>query len=209
MIDKALTAEQQAQVRAVCMDMWAAYLSLAKEKLSHAQVVHDKFHLIKYLNEAIDKVRRREVKKESELKHSRYILLKNEENLTEHQRVKFEAIKAANYEVSRAWMVRENFKSIFKNGSQKESGRIFQQWHESVKTTGIKEVIKVAEMFKSHLSGVLNAMTTTITNAMAERLNGKIQLLKTVAREYRKFENFRTAILFFYGKLDMLPFKYR
>jgi transposase len=205
LIDKALTVEQKAQVRTISMDMWEAFLSLAKEKLPEAEIVHDKFHLIKYLNEAIDKVRRREVKKEVELKDSRYALLKNEENLTEKQRIKFAAIRAANYEVSRAWEVRENFKEVFKNASLEESESIFWEWSESVKATEIKEVIKVAEMFANHLKGVLNAMTSNLSNAMAERLNGKIQLLKTVARGYRKFDNFRSAILFFYGKLSLFP----
>ena len=49
----------------------------------------------------------------------------------------------------------------------------------------------------------------TTSNAMAERLNGKIQLLKSVGRGYRKFENFRSAILFFYGKLSLFPLKYQ
>ena len=71
-------------------------------------------------------------------------------------------------------------------------------------------------MFANHLNGVLNAMTTTFSNAMAERLNGKIQLLKSIARGYRKFENFRNAILyfyfyfyFFYGNLNLYPLKAR
>ena len=157
------------------------------------------------MNEAIDKVRRREVKKHEELKESRYALLKNEANLTQKQRIKFEAIRKANFEVSRAWEARENFKEIFTNKTLAESEIIFAEWHQAVKNSGIKEVIKVAEMFANHLRGVLNAMISTVSNAMAERLNGKIQLLKTVGRGYRKFANFRSAILFFYGKLDLFP----
>jgi transposase len=209
LIDKALTEEQKKAVKRISLDMWQAFISVAEEKLPEAEIVHDKFHLIKYLNEAIDKVRRREVKKHAELKESRYALLKNEENLTQKQRIKFEEIRAANYEVSRAWEARENFKEVFKNAGFEESESIFWEWYQSVKTTKINEVIKVAEMFVEHLRGVLNAMTSSLSNAMAERLNGKIQLLKTVARGYRKFENFRSAILFFYGKLSLLPLNCR
>ena len=162
---------------------------------------------LKYLNEAIDKVRKREVKTHEELKHSRYAMLKNEANLTEKQRIKFAEIRSANFEVSRAWEARENFKEVFKNANFEESEAIFQEWHKSVKVTEIKEVMKVAEMFARHLKGVLNAMTSSFSNAMAERLNGKIQLLKAIGRGYRKFENFRSAILFFYGKLDLFPLK--
>lgn len=218
LINTGLTEEQREKVEKVTMDMWAAYLAGAKSELPQAEIVHDKFHLIKYLNEAIDQVRRKEVKKYKkedevgkleQLKNSRYAMLKNEENLTDQQRVKFEAIKAANYEVSRAWQARENFKEVFKNASLEESEAIFYEWFKTVKESGIKEVIKVAEMFANHLRGVLNAMTSGFSNAMAERLNGKIQLLKSIARGYRKFENFRSAILFFYGKLDLFPLNSR
>lgn len=202
---KGLTAEQREQVKKISMDMWEWFQVVAEEKLPNAEIVHDKFHLIKYLNEAIDKVRRREVKEHEELKDSRYALLKNEENLTEKQRVKFEEIRKANFEVSRAWEARENFKEIFKNKTREESQAIFEEWHQAVKNSGIEEVIKVAKMFANHLRGVLNAMTSDVSNAIAERLNGKIQLLKSIGRGYRKFENFRSAILFFYGKLNLFP----
>jgi transposase len=205
LIETTFTEEQRKAVKTISMDLWQAFISMAEEKLPDAEIIHDKFHLIQYLNEAIDKVRRREVKEHAELKESRYALLKNKENLTAKQRIKFEEIRAANYEVSRAWEARENFREVFKNASLEESEAIFRVWSEAVKKSGIKEVMKVEETFASHLRGVLNAMTSDLNNAMAERLNGKIQLLKSIARGYRKFENFRSAILFFYGKLSLFP----
>jgi len=205
LLEKGLTVEQRNQIEEISMDMWEWFRVAAEEKIPQAEIVHDKFHLIKYLNEAIDKVRRREVKEHEELKESRYALLKNEENLTQKQRIKFEEIRKANFEVSRAWEARENFKEIFTNKTLEESQIIFEEWHQAVKNSVIKEVIKVAEMFANHLRGVLNAMIGDVSNAIAERLNGKIQLLKAVGRGYRKFTNFRSAILFFYGKLDLFP----
>jgi transposase len=185
--------------------MWEWFRVAAEENIPQTEIVHDKFHLIKYLNKAIDQVRRCEVKEHEELKESRYVLLENKENLTEKQKIKFEEIRAANFEVGRAWEARENLKEIFKNKTFEESEAIFQQWHQAVKKSGIAEVIKVAEIFANHLRGVLNVMTSEVSNAMAERLNGKIQLLKAIGRGYRKFANFRSAILFFYGKLDLFP----
>jgi transposase len=82
------------------MDMWPAYINSAEELLPNAAITHDRFHLIMYGNKAIDQVRRREVKQHDELKNSRYALPKNPENLTEKQRIKFETITGANYEVS-------------------------------------------------------------------------------------------------------------
>lgn len=60
-------------------------------------------------------------------------------------------------------------------------------------------------MFNNHVVEVVNALITNLTNAMAERLNGKIQELKTVGRGYGTFSNFRSAILFLNGRLDLYP----
>ena len=60
-------------------------------------------------------------------------------------------------------------------------------------------------MFSKHMVGVVYSLVSSYSNAMAERLNGKIQFLKTSARGYRNFDNFRSAILFFYGGLDVYP----
>lgn len=205
LLEQVITPENRDFVETVSLDMWKAYLSSVEEILPKADIVHDRFHLIKYLNDAIDKVRRREVKHHEELKNSRFVLLKNKENLTDNQQIIFEHIQAANYQVSKAWRVREDFKDIFASASIEDAFPLFIKWGASVLNTNIKEVIKVAKMFNNHLKGVINALTQRYSNAMAERLNGKIQEIKTVGRGYRTFANFRSAILFFHGGLDLYP----
>ncbi len=195
------------KVETISMDMWKPYISTVSAFLPNVKIVHDRFHLIKYLNDAIDKVRKREVKIHEELKHTKYVLLKNKANLTDKQHIKFEHIQAANYEVSKAWRVRENFRDIFGSSSIGEAFVLFIKWGASVLKTNIKEVIKVAKTFNNHLKGVCNALVENFSNAMAERLNGKIQEIKTVGRGYRTFKNFRSAILFFHGGLSLYPLK--
>lgn len=206
LLGECLSARQAQQVETISMDMWKAYMSMAQQKLPQAALVHDRFHLVKYLNEAIDKVRRREVKTQDQLIHSRYVLLKNKANLTEKQRIKFDAIQKANYQVSKAWQVRENFTGLFGKETRKEHGLLlFYQWAEQAICQGIKEVTKVVERFKRHSTGVINALVYSASNAMAERLNGKIQEVKSTARGYRTFDNFRSAVLFFHGDLQLYP----
>jgi|GEM_PF-947013 len=104
--NRILTETQLGQVTTISMDIrhgaqvLPAYIDTAEELLPNAAITHDRFHLIMYVNKAIDQVRRREVKRHDELKNTRYALLKNLENLTEKQRIKFESIIGANYEVS-------------------------------------------------------------------------------------------------------------
>lgn len=204
LFNRTLTETQLGQVTTISMDMWPAYINSAQELLPNAAITHDRFHLIMYLNKAIDQVRRREVKQHDELKNTRYALLKNPENLTEKQRIKFEAIIGANYEVSKAWQVRENFKDLFSCGKL-FAWTLYNKWTADSKRRKIKEIDKVVETFNNHISGVVNALIMNLSNAMAERLNGKIQELKTVGKGYRTFANFRSAILFFHGGLDLYP----
>jgi transposase len=208
LFDKSMTKEQQQNVKTISLDMWKAYISTSKSKLVNAEIVHDRFHLVKYLNTAIDKVRRREVKDNEELRNSRYALLKNQENLTEKQRIKFNAIKEANYQVSKAWQVKENFRDLFQKETSYINGfYLFIKWARNSLAKQITEVSKVVTMFKNHLQGVINALTKKYSNAMAERLNGKIQEIKSIGKGYRTFKNFRSAILFFNGGLNLYPLK--
>jgi transposase len=208
LLDKTFTKNQLESINTVSMDMWKPYMQSIDNKVPNAEIVHDKFHLIKYLNEAIDKVRRREVQKNEVLKNSRYILLKNEQNLTAKQQVKYQMIKDSNFEVTKAMNIRENFKSLF-DYCHEEGGaiEILKNWAQDSFLKCIKEMNKVITTFINHAWGIVNALISGLNNAMAERLNGKIQEIKLAARGYRTFQNFRSAILFFYGGLDIYPQK--
>lgn len=203
------TDRQLQAMNTVSMDMWQSYINATRDKCPNAEIVHDKFHLISYLNKSIDQVRRREVKYNDELINARYALLKNEENLTEKQKEKFELIKSANFQVSKAWLIRENFKELFEfYNNEQEALKLFINWAQDSFMQGIKEVNKIIMMLLNHVRGVVNALISNLNNAMAERLNGKIQELKFVGRGYRLFKNFRSAILFFHGGLDLYPLKW-
>ena len=205
LLDNALSESQKSKVETISLDMWKAFNTTVDEVLPKAKKVHDRFHLIKYLNEAIDKVRRREVKKNEALVNSRYSLLKNTGNLTKNQYFKFEEVLRLNTAVSYVWRLKESFKSLFGCKDYQEALNRFSDWNSFVLWEAIPELSKVATMFSNHIQGVCNALVETASNAMAERLNGKIQIIKTIGRGYRKFDNFRSAILFFNGGLNLYP----
>jgi len=205
----AFTPEQLDNIRTISMDMWQPYLNAAEECCAQAEIVHDKFHLVSYLNKGIDQVRRREVKQNPALKGSRYSLLKNEVNMTVNQRELFEQIKASNFQVSQVWHIRENFKELFgRTHNEKDALELLKNWATDSFRKGISEVNKIILMFLNHATGLINALISNLNNAMAERLNGKIQEIKFIAKGYRRFENFRSAILFFHGGLSLYPRKW-
>jgi len=206
LINKVLTNSQQKAVATISMDMWQSYINVSKELLSNASIVHDRFHLIKYLNKAIDQIRRKEVKDNPILKNARYVLLKNETNLTNKQQLKFDIIKRENLLVSTAWKARENFKGLFNyHNSKGEARLLLQLWINQTKQYTSKAILKVVDTFRNHFEGVANALCLKNSNALAERINGKIQEIKSSSRGYRTFENLRSAILFFHGGLSLYP----
>ena len=80
-------------------------------------------------------------------------------------------------------------------------------WTRDALRANIKEINEVIAMFECHKNGIINALITGVNNARAERLNGSIQELKTIGRGYNNTQNFRIAILFFHGNLDLVPHK--
>ncbi|MCP3849375.1 MAG: ISL3 family transposase [Gammaproteobacteria bacterium] len=205
LINNTLGEDQKQAVKKISMDMWKAYIKLATEEMPMADIVHDRFHLMKYLNEAVDKVRRRESKDQEELIGSRYLWLKNESNHTERQKIAFEAIDKTNFITGKAWQVKENFKSLFGCKAYQHAFDFLVLWGRNAVQTQIKEIIKVVKMFAKHGEGVINALINNLSNAMAERLNGKIQEIKTIGKGYRTFKNFRSVVLFFNGGLSLYP----
>jgi transposase len=205
LLNKNLSYEQKEQVEKVSVDMWDAFNNSVKEILPKSKIVHDRFHLIQYLNKAVDSVRRREVKIHQELKNSRYALLKNQHNLTLKQHFKFEEVLSLNTRVALAWRLKESFRGLFNSPNYEDAFNRYSDWVSFCNWEEIPEISKVTKMFSNHIVGVCNALVETLSNAMAERLNGKIQELKTVAKGYRTFLNFRSAILFFNGGLNLYP----
>lgn len=89
LLNNSLTSFQKFKVATISLDMWKAFNSAVDEILPKAKKVHDSFHVIKYLNEIVDNVRKREVKKNDVLRNSRYAILKNKFNLIKNQHFKF------------------------------------------------------------------------------------------------------------------------
>jgi transposase len=209
LMSRTFSKKQLSNIKTVCMDMWKSYMNAVSKSIPQAEIVHDKFHLIKYLNEAIDKIRRREVKENEILKYSKYTLLKSEEKRTEFQKDLFDEIMKSNLEVAKAHYAKETFKSLFnKHNDDYQAKENLKNWATTFYMMNISEINKVILMMLSHINGVVNAMISNHTNAMAERLNGKIQEIKLCGRGYRTFSNFRSAILFFHGGLQLYPLKW-
>lgn len=194
--------EYQPQIEVVNIDMWKPFMNVMRELSPYALQVHDKFHLVKKLSEAIDATRKDELKDNPILIKQKYTVLKNEQNRTEQQQRNFETIAKANLKTSKAWVVRENFKSVFKFNHWEDKLILYKNWLEDASKKNLKQVNKVLETFKRHHQGIVNAIVTGTTSGKHENLNGRIQAVLAKARGFLNFDRFKINIMFYFGKLD-------
>ena len=204
---KCLNQYQLEKVKTVTMDMWESFYKATKKALPQALIIHDRFHIAQYLTGMVDKTRISERIKHPELKGQKYNFTRNLENLSKSNQVKFtQALKVAE-KTAEAYVFKEAFREFFLIRNYKQAKIFLKKWCSKAFSTGNRHVIKVSKMIRNHKNRILNYIRSQRTNAMAENLNGRIQEVKFCARGFRRFQNFRNAILFFCGQLDMNPLK--
>lgn len=192
------------QIKDVSCDMSPAFIKGVKENLPNAEITFDKFHILKVLNEAVDLVRKQEVKEYEILKKTKYIFLKNRENLTPNQRKKLEELSISKLKLKtvKAYHIRENFQEIYKARNQKDFEDLLKKWYFWATHSRIKPVIYAAKTIKKHWDGVINWKKSLITNAILEGLNSVIQAIKAKARGFKTFKNFKIIAYLATGKLN-------
>jgi len=205
-----LTEEQLKEVEAIAMDMWRAYIKGAGRYLPNADIVHDRFHISQHLNQAIDKVRKQEHKalsreNDDTLKKSKYLWLTGFENLTEQMQIRFNELQALGLKVGRAHAIKETFDHFWDYRYPGCARKFFKQWYGWARRSKLEPVKRVAKMIHDHFENIITYLKHRITNAITEGFNGVIQTIKANARGFRNFENYRVAILFQCGKLDLKP----
>jgi transposase len=207
---KSLPERQRGKIKAVAMDMWRAYISATKSHAKQADIVFDRFHVSKHLNEAVDQVRRKENKAlrsqdDDSLTGTKQLWLFNPGNLSRKRRAELAELRRLGLATGRAWAIKEQLRRFWEYKYEGSARKFFDWWHGWAVRSRLKPIAGAAKMLKRHLDGLLNYIGHGITNAVSEGFNSKIQHVKYSARGFRSFANYRTRILFFCGKLALLP----
>jgi len=207
---QALGREGCAAIEAVAMDMWPAYINSTREHVPAAdeKIVFDKFHLAQHLGDAVDKVRRQEHRElsrqgDDRLKNSKYLWQKN--HLTGDQKQRFQTLRRSELKVARAWAIKELAMGLWNYVRRGWAEKMWNRWYAWAIRSRLEPIKRVARMIKRHWDGVMNAVTSNITNATSEGMNSKIQWIKRKACGYRNRDRFRSAIYFHLGGLDLYP----
>lgn len=209
---RTLSPEQKASVEAVAADFLQAYANAVEDVLPEADLVHDRYHATTYLTKAVNKVRVKEhralLSQGSELlKGTKFLWLTNPENWRKEQRRTYMEIKVDALQVGRAFAIKETFRHFWGYSYKGAAEKFFKRWFFWATHSKLKPVIKAAYTFKNHQQGLFTYFKHRITNATSEGINSKIQIIKAEARGFRNFENYRTAILFHCGGLNLAPHK--
>jgi len=200
------------------MDMSKAYEAGVAEHCRNAQVVFDKFHVIKNANEAVDKVRRAEVRLGGQgvweaLQKSQWLWRKNPENLTDKEQERMAKIKDKNLCTAKAYQMRLVLQDIYRSVNVASARHRFKVWCRWVrwvarfyKASLFASMLKMAQMIENHLAGILAHWKWGVTNAFMEGLNSVFSGTKRKARGYRSTTHLITMLYFVAGKLRLPQF---
>ncbi len=209
---ESLSEAQRSAIESVSMDMWPAFINATLESLPYAEnkIAFDKFHVAKYLGDAVDKVRRQEHKAlmaqgYEDLKGSKYDWLYNPSNMPRKQQAQFKVLRDSALKTARAWAIKELAMSLWHYVSKTWARKGWKQWLSWAVRSRLEPIKKVAKTIKAHLWGILNAIVLKVSNGPAEGLNSRIKMIKVRSRGFRNKERFANAIYFHLGGLDLYP----
>jgi len=210
------TPAQRASIEAVAMEMWEPYIQTVRTHVPDGatKIVFDKFHLVKHLHEAVDKVRRTEHRglvrqADTRLTGTKYLWLRRPSDFSPEQRRTFRQLLGSDLKVGRAWALKERFRHFWEYTYRGAAQTFFARWFWRATHSRLKPMAQVAWMIRRHLPNVLTYHRHRITNAGLEAVNATIQWVKKTARGFRNVEHFKTAIYFHCGGLNLYPLESR
>ncbi len=186
-------------LRVVCMDMWAPYANLVREYATNAQILFDRFHIVKHLHEAVEEVRRSEMRRLSlkervVFKRSRWLLLKNPWNLTGDQKERLSTMVRWNTPIVRAYYLKESFQLFWDYRQPARAKAHLEKWMRSAMGSRLEPFKKFVRTLRSHLDGILPWTTQRVSNGAVEGMNNKIKSISHRSFGFRSAKNFIAAI---------------
>jgi transposase len=188
-------------VQQFCCDMSPAFIKGIEENFPSASITFDKFHVMKIMNEAVDAVRREEQAINQVLRKTRFIWLKNPNNLTERQQKELGSLKDMNLKTVRAYNIKMSLAGFWNNWNSDIAGTYLKRWYFWATHSKLKPIVKAAKTMKRHWDGIMNYIDSRISNGVLEGINSIVQSLKASARGYRNISNFMTMIYIRCGDL--------
>jgi transposase len=194
-------------IRLAVMDMWKAFRNSTHRNAPQAAILFDKFHVMKHLGEALDKIRKAEYARLSDkqrqfIKGQKYTLLSHPQNLTGTAKKNLKLLLAANKRLNTAYLLKESFGQLWDYTREPWARKFFENWRASLKWQRLKPYEKFAEMIERHWDGIAAYCKpeNKVALGFVEGLNNKIRVMQRRAYGLRDEEYLRLKVL-----TSMLP----
>ena len=193
----------KARIEAVAMDMSAAYRSAVSAHLPGAKVVFDHFHVVKLFNEKLSDLRRAVYREATDVMHkqvlkgTRWLLLKNPENLDaeKDEKRRLEEALALNKPLATAYYLKEDLRRFWEQPGKRFATAFLDGWIRRAEASGIRILQQMGKTLAGHRSGLLAYYDAMITSGPMEGTNNKIKTMKRQAYGFRDQEFFKLKIL--------------
>ena len=197
-----LGPKKTARIRLAVMDMWKAFRNSVQTQAPQAQILFDKFHILRHLADAMDQVRRAEYKRVATkdrafIKGQRYTLLSHRANLTLAGRRSLRKLLRANKRLATAYLLKEEFGQLWAYRRKGWARQFFTRWQEQLKWQRLRPFEKFAALIERHWAGIAAYCTprNKVKLGFVEGLNNKIRVIQRRAYGYRDEEYLRLKIL--------------
>lgn len=190
------------QIRLAVMDMWKAFEQSAKKNIPQAAILYDKFHIMRHLSEALDKIRKQEYarlsgKNRKYIKGKKYILLSKRKNLSLDGRASLKELLKANRRLNTAYLLKESFGQLWNYQTEGWARRFFNNWKNSLRWQRLKPYHKFTKLVEKHWDGiaVYSKLENKVSLGFVEGLNNKIRVFQRRAYGLTDEEYLRLKIL--------------
>lgn len=197
-----LPEENRDKIRLAVMDMWKPFRNSTKTHAPQAAILFDKFHVLRHLGDALDKVRKAEYArvtgpKRKFIKGQKYVLLTHRENLSSEGRQNLKLLLEANKRLNTAYLLRESFAQLWDYKSEAWARRFFENWKSQLRWQRLKPFEDFAEMIERHWDGIAAYCQpeNKIALGFVEGLNNKIRVFQRRAYGLRDEEYLRLKVL--------------
>jgi len=191
------------KIELISIDMSKNYKAGCRDYFAHSEVVFDRFHIKKAINDALNKVRIKENVDNQILKNTKYLWLKNDVNLTEFEKEKLSTILAdSSLKTGLAYKLKLEFEEVWRFQAKAVEPALLA-WCQRVKDSKIRPLINFVRTLVNHWKGIVNALTMLINNGVSEGINSKIQAAKSKARGYPNSENFKAMIYYIGNDMNL------
>lgn len=208
---EAIGPERAAKIEAVTIDMSSAYIKAVKESVPNATLIFDRFHVQRLVHDALDEVRRDEVRSASadekaDLKKTRWPIQKRPWNLSDLETAKLADLEEKNLPIYRAYLLKESLATILDGRQINVASRKLDEWIEWARSSGLPPFVRAAGTIEKHREGILAYVRTRLNNGRVEGLNGKTRVITRRAFGFHSASSLISMLFLCCGGIETHPF---